>query len=390
MEKIYLILVILILAAGCKKPYNPQVITAPNGYLVVEGTINTGSDSTIFKLSRTGNISAGTTIIPETGATVAVQSDGNTSYPLKELTKGYYAAVGLNLDNTKKYRLSIKTANNQQYASDFVAVTNTPPIDSVGYIVQTNGIQLYVSTHDPNNNTHYYRWDYVETWQFHADFDSQWISNGKQIVARTAAQMVYSCFGNHASSTIVLGSSVKLSQDVINQNPLTTVADTDEKLETKYSILVRQYGLTGDAFTFWTDLKANTEQLGSIFDPQPFTNSGNIHNVNNASEPVIGYVSACLVQTKRIYILKAQLPQSFTTIYPYECEEGDYYFIHFGQHQVLNNLVPLNSTVIPVSSFGVSSPEGATDSSSSGFLGAYIQCVDCTLRGTTQQPGFWK
>src|ERR1700735_1867551 len=90
---------LLPLIIGCKKTYNPPAISAPESYLVVEGVINAGADSTIIKLSRTVNLSAATTANPETGAVVAVEGNDNTNYPLSETSPGNYTVAGLNLNN---------------------------------------------------------------------------------------------------------------------------------------------------------------------------------------------------------------------------------------------------------------------------------------------------
>jgi hypothetical protein len=375
--------------AGCKKPYNPPVVAAPASYLVVEGIINAGSDSTVIKINRTVNISSGVTKSPEKNALVSIQSSADNTYQLTEISNGIYATAGLNLDVTKTYRLSIKTSGNQQYFSDYVPVKNTPPIDSIGFTVQADGIQLYVNTHDPNNSTRYYLWNYVETWQFHAKFFSSYITNGTDIVLRTPNQMIYTCFASDLSSSIILGSSAKLSQDVIYQSPLGFVPSTSEKLETKYSILVREYALTSEEYTFWTNLKKNTEQLGSIFDAEPSNINGNIHNVSNPSEPVIGYVGASTVQSKRVFISNTQLPPTWATIYPYDCQLDSDYFdkpktIH-PENQVLEYLIPLGSGNIPIAGFtAVNSPILL------GYTAAGSECVDCTLRGTNKQPSFWQ
>src|SRR5471030_1700995 len=121
-------ILLLIALAGCKKPYNPPAVTTSNSYLVVEGVINSGSDSTIIKLSRTVNISSKVTLNPLPGAVLTVESDQNGIYPLTDASNGNYISTGLNLDNTHKYRLRIKTAS-EEYVSDFVAVLNSPPID---------------------------------------------------------------------------------------------------------------------------------------------------------------------------------------------------------------------------------------------------------------------
>jgi hypothetical protein len=382
---IYAVSILAIVITGCKKPYNPVIVASNTNYLVVEGVINSGQDSTIIHLSRTLNISDTTKVNPESGAQVTVESDQNTIYPIQEISKGVYASPSLNLDAAHKYHLHIKTTDGKEYLSDPEAVKPTPPIDSVGFSVQGSGIQLYVNTHDPNNSTHYYRWDYTETWNFHAKYETSLITDGTKLNLRTPAQEIFTCFGNQGSSTILLGSSAKLAQDVIYQSPLTQVASTSEKLETKYSILVKQYALTTDAYNFYTNLKKNTEQLGSIFAAQPSELAGNIHCVTNPAETVVGYITVTNVQQKRIFISNNQLPDAWQPVYPYQCELDTLLFSHQGgQNDVALFLIPLGSTEYAIG--GVSDKFGNL----LGYLSADSECADCTIRGTNVQPPFWK
>jgi hypothetical protein len=241
----------------CRKPYNPPAIAAPNNYLVVEGVINQGNDSTIIKLSKTVNLNAQTTVNPVLGATVTVENEQNNTWRLVSDGTGNYVSAGLNLPSQANYRLRINTGDGHQYLSDFVPAKPTPPIDSVGYTLASDGLLLYVNTHDPKNNTRYYRWDYSETWQFHSKYFSDLFLDTIHhvITARTPAQQAYYCFGNDAASTIVLNSTEKLTQDVVYQSPLTNILYTSPKIEIKYSILVKQYALTSDAYSFYTNLK---------------------------------------------------------------------------------------------------------------------------------------
>jgi len=380
----------------CRKPYNPPAIASPRSYLVVEGVINSGSDSTFIKLSQTVSLSSTVTVNPVLHAVLTVESDQNAIYPLTETSNGYYASAGLNLDNTRQYRLRIQT-NGEQYLSDFVPVVNSPAIDTVSYNIQSNGVQLNASTHDPKNNTHYYRWSYNETWIFHSDYDSQFMSNGDTVVARPANDQIYQCWASDTSSTIVLGSSAALSKDIINNKQITLVASTSEKLGVKYSILVNQYALTGDAYNFWVNLKKNTEQLGSIFDAQPSEINSNIHDITNPSVPVIGFVSVGAVANKRIFITEQQLPR-WTPVNPYPDSLCDFrtFLFHapilgtlafYNQENVYFNYLKNNGAgelYIPVDA--LSRPGGPV----TGHTGALPICVDCTLRGTNIQPGFWR
>jgi hypothetical protein len=404
-------ILVLIQFAGCKKPYNPPVITVNSNYLVVEGVINAGSDSTIIKLSRTVNLSSKITTNPQLNAIVSVESDQNGSFRLTENGHGYYGVAGLNLDNTHKYRLRIITAN-EVYLSDFVAVVNSPAIDTVSYTIQGDGMQFYVSSHDPNNNTHYYRWDYRETWAIHSDYFSFYKSNGDSVIDRDLVNdEVYQCWQSDTSSTINVASSMHLKQDVISNNPVTFVSSSSQKFSEKYSIdinqldpsnsaysiQVRQYALTTEAYTFWSNLKNNTEKLGSIFDAQPSEIQGNIHSTTNPSEPVIGYLSAGTVASKRIFIKNQQIPSTWTSPPVYNDCTLDTLFLSYlppgatvainqeDEYFNYNKGVLFKERLIPIAGIF-----NRLTGQIMGHTGSFPECVDCTLRGTNKQPPFWK
>src|SRR5476649_2866671 len=132
MKKWGKLIVCILVMSSCKKPYLPPVINAPGSYLVVEGVIAGGAPTTI-KLSYTVNLSNTTAANPASKAVVTVENDQNGTYQLTETTPGTYVLAGLTLDNSRKYGLSIKTADNRQYLSDLVPVVNSPAIDSVGF-----------------------------------------------------------------------------------------------------------------------------------------------------------------------------------------------------------------------------------------------------------------
>jgi hypothetical protein len=367
---------------ACRKPYDPPVITSNTSYLVVEGEINPGQDSTVITLSHTVSLSSNITVNPVAGAIVTVVSDQNTSYPLIETSTGNYTSSGLNLDNTHAYRLAIKTSDGKQYQSDLEPVLITPPIDSVGFNIISSaaktGIQLFVNAHDATNQVKYFRWDFNEEWLFYTKYTSNYISNGTAIVPRQPNQNVTYCYTGEQSSDINLASSAKLSQDIIYQNPLVFIPSTSEKIEDKYSILVHQYALTPEAFNFYTNLKKNTEQLGSIFDAEPSSSPGNIHCISNPAEQVIGYVSVSTVSQKRVYILKDQLPQ-WVPVYPYACYQdttGKLSGVYISD--LINNPQAYYPTI------GIGAPVPYR------YLFTSPECADCTIRGTVTPPPYWK
>ncbi|MGZ3889360.1 MAG: DUF4249 domain-containing protein, partial [Mucilaginibacter sp.] len=327
---IILILSIMLLGwLSCKQGYNPRPIAQATNYLVVEGAINTGTDSTIIRLSRTVPISSSARTTPELGAVVTIVSDGGASYPCIEAGNGYYKAAGLNV-TTGRFGLKISTSGGKVYQSDLVPVKNSPPIDSVYYKIQNGsvdvygekqsaGLEIYADTHDPANNTRYYRWDYIATFAFHSAFNSMLYLQTvpvDSVMRRPLSDQVYFCWRNDTSSTILIGSSAKLTKDVITQNPIAFISSTAEELQTRYSILVKQYALTADAYNYFTQLKKNTEQLGGVFDPQPSQLTGNFHCITTPAEPVLGYITAGTSAQTRIYIDNGKLPP-WLSITPY-------------------------------------------------------------------------
>jgi hypothetical protein len=395
--KRYVYTLLVILACSCKVPYQPPVITMAYNYLVVDGVINSGTgatDSTLIKVSRTFKISTSPATNPELHAQVSVEDAANNSFLLQDAGKGNYVAGPLGLNGTKQYRLRIKTSDNRMYLSDFVVIKPTPPIDSIGFIA-TDKLTIYANAHDATNSTRYYRWEYGETWEFRAQLTSDYISDGTQIVPRTAAQQYPAqCWQSDASADIVLSSTKQLTQDLVYQAPIVVIPSTSEKISVEYSVLVKQYALTEDAYTFWQQTKKNTEQLGSIFDALPSQINGNIHCVTNPSEPVFGYLSITNIQSKRIFIHYSELPRWQET-YPFACGLdffptnppaccGHYFcpipdgFISFQCTLVQNGLVPPGSTEIPSSA------------ASGGYGATYKECLDCSLRGTKVKPSFWK
>jgi len=388
----YLIVFAVIINIGCKKPYDIPVAAANSNYLVVEGVINPGTDSTIIKLSRTVQLSSKIGTEPETNASVMVESDANSTYPLTETGQGYYTSSGLNLNPSNKYHLKITTSDNKVYISDYLPAKNAPPIDSVYYRTQeggSQGVQIYVDSHDPQDNTAYYRWEFNETYIITSLYTSGSIlvkTPTYYIRDRTLEEQVFKCWLTEYSSNIMLGSSASLTKDVITKAPVTFVSSTSEKVASRYSILVKQYALTKEAYSYWQQLKKNTEQLGSIFDAQPSEISGNIHSVNNSSEPVLGYISVGSYSTKRIFVDNYYLPAWGTTplrpFYDGCTVEPELFNGPNGENQVAINiyagdLLPINPIV----------PKGS--SLILGYTASERRCQDCTVRGTNIQPSFW-
>jgi Domain of unknown function (DUF4249) len=373
----HLTIIIICTDFACIKNYSPEATTINYRYLVVNGQIINSADSpTVITLSRTVMLSdSNFNALPETGAVVSVQSSSGESFPLVETASGVYQSVPLLLDYSKQYRINIRTKNGENYFSDYVPVVQTPAIDSITW-QQDNDVIIYANTHGSVTDTRYYRWDYTETWQYTAPYNRTIADTNGILYYVDSTTQTFNCWRSDQSTNIVVASTAALSNNVVAEQPLTTILQNDEKMSVRYSILVKQYGLTQDAYQYLSVLQKNTEALGSIFDAQPTQLAGNIHCASNPGETVLGYISACSVSQHRIFIDINQL-QNWNYVYNGE----DCGLKHIPQNST-NFLIYTYPDTSYAPYYFISSPPGIEL--------AKRPCVDCTTQGgTTLKPSYW-
>lgn len=368
----------IVLLTACRDPYYPDVKPVETNVLVVEGFINIGTGPTNIRLGRTVSLQDSVAFKAERGAAVAVVAEDNTVYPLAENGNGFYTAA-LNLSAAKKYRLRIRTVSGNEYLSELSAALPTPPIDSVSWRYNNDGVDIFVDTHDPQNNTRYYRWEYEETWEIRSRFFAavKYLNNNSIVVRdiTNPAENVYNCWRYQNSGSVIIGSSINLSSDVIHLKPLLSIPRGSEKISVRYSIRVRQYALDRGGYDFYQLMKKNTEELGSIFAAQPSDIRGNIRSVTNPQEPVIGYITVTTEAEKRIFIQRAEVDNPAWG-YSYPCED-----IEVANHpDSLRKYFPFN--YLPYA-------EHREGPAVVGYYSSGPYCVDCTLRGSNVRPAYW-
>ena len=364
------------LIGGCKEKFEPDLKDTNAKLLVVEGMINIGGERTSIKLSRTVPVSQKLgNRVPEVNAAISFESDANQTYSLTEISPGTYESAVLNLNPNLKYRLKI-VSKGIEYRTEFLEAKVTPPIDDITWKRKDEGLEISVSAHDDSKKTRYYRWDFDESWIFYPQYASFFIYTGSGLRLRNDTnENISRCWFYAGSTNALIGSSMKLNEDVIYQKPLILIPNGSERFTEKYSILVKQYALTKEAFEFWDNLRKNTESLGSIFDAQPSDLAGNIKNVNNPSEPVLGFISVGSVQSKRIFITRQQVQWQVQNLYT--CTKIDTVELRNIGAFSNRDYLPLDEVF---NNIGVLV----------GYSASQRPCVDCTLKGSNVRPSFWQ
>jgi hypothetical protein len=373
--------------SGCIDPYMPDVINNTKSFLVVDGFINSRG-STSIKLSRTFDIAAKTAPPVETRATLFIEEESGTRYPVLESSvKGTYTSANLTLNPAKNYRLFIRTAAGLEYASAFVLAKITPPIDAVTWRTSASGLTIYINSHDDANATKYYRWESEETWEIRPPYSPVVEYKNRQMQDITVP-FPSICWGNAKSTDIKISNTTRLTQDVVADYPIRSLPTTSSLLAYRYSILVKQYAQTAEEYTYWEQLKKNTENIGTLFDPLPSQLTGNIRCLTDGAELALGYVGAYSVQEKRIFITRAELPGLWSITNGYsDCIPPDTIFLFKDRppRPVAETLQSYfsNPDYLPIDR--IYSPTGGVIA----YLAKSRDCVDCRTRGTEVKPSFW-
>jgi hypothetical protein len=165
----------------------------------------------------------------------------------------------------------------------------TPAIDNLSWKQTDTQVQLALSTHDATGQSRYYRWSFIETWEFHSAFESLLEYDAKQAIIVPRTTPIYTCWRTERPSFIKQGSSAQLSQDALLDFSILDLSSRAERFKIRYSILVSQLAETPEEFAYYELLRKNTEAVGGVNDPLPSQLSGNVHRLD-IRDPREGHV----------------------------------------------------------------------------------------------------
>jgi hypothetical protein len=324
--------------------------------------------------------------VPETAATVWIEDSSGTRIPFSENQPGRYeSAVGGVVG--RSYTLHVILKDQRSYDSDEVLLRPTPPIGQLNAMYKPQqsanaaGIYFTVNASDSSNQTRFYRWEFESTYEIKTPFPSSFVwLGGNNVQPREIP--INQCWAMDTLRNIVIASSAGLSDDQVVDIPLHFVPADSYAMRIKYSILAKQYSMTQDGYNYWKLLRQINQTQGSLFDIQPGTVLGNIHNVNDPDEVVLGYFDACVVRYKRAFYT----PENFNAQgykapgYLTSCQALIPYEVPADQiGAFMAKMGPTNNLVISESS-------GAYEAT---LILRPRYCCDCTNLGTNIRPSYW-
>jgi hypothetical protein len=369
----------LLFMYSCISPYKPNISKYENVF-VVDGELTNLDGPYTVTLSRSYEFdeSSGDAV---TGALVKIIDNTGLEVELQEASDGVYTTVDSTFQGVigNSYKLHIEV-DDEVYESDFETLREPIEIDSIywEYDSDKDGIQLLLDTHDPNNSTHYYMWQYEETWKFRVPIDITDHPEWKE------------CYDYSTSSNLDIATSSQRTEDIIEGHKIKFIDENTNRLYIRYSILVRQMALSDEAYQVFKDLVTLNVNQGTLFDPIPSSLVGNMQNLTNEDEPVLGYFLVAGASEKRIFIDNSELPNEYNPTDGFD--DCNTILLEVPYEYVSN--VRAYDPADSIMSLGYSIIEEYLETILGGdtviqLTFAKAPCYNCTLNGDNEVPDFW-
>jgi len=368
--------------AGCIEPFTP-IIDESEESLVIKGQITDQAGNHYINISRTAPYNDPHKI-PESDCQVEVIDNYGNIFEFYESDSGVYRQWlpkdFLNIGT--QYKVKVITTDGNIYESGFNEMLSPSPlIDSIYYEIETRetndpdkpliGIQFYLDLNAPSDFARNYRWELEETWEYEAAYRIQYYYDGT-IHPIDDPFFLFRCWSTEPIRKIYTFTTRHSTSNTINKFPLHYVSNQTNRLKIKYSLLVKQYSLSNTAYDYWLQVQEQSQESGGLYETQPVQIQGNISNINDPEEVVLGFFDVSSVPEKRIFVSE---PFDFRIWGPNCYLRG----IEHERQLSMYTIYPVY--LISLNPMGTGLPYGV----------GYGTCFDCRNGGgTTERPDFWE
>lgn len=408
----------MVLVSGCVEEI-PLETESFESILIIEATITNENKQQEILLSRSYMFDS----IPiiESNAIDRVIEDAVNTYIFTEAEAGVYKSqTAFAAQPNRNYSLSVVTSDGREYGSTNKQLTQSTSIDNL-YVERdfnengNEGVSVYVDSYDPTGNSKYYRHEYEETYKIIAPLYSprELISNGVQfpilendtfqydtiesiidllVELKFRDQQEQVCYKTVKSNTFILANTEAYIEDKLENYRVRFLNRDSYTLMHRYSILVRQYVQSREAYAFYETLSSFSESETVFSENQPGFLEGNVFSVENNNENVFGFFEVASVDEKRIYFNYSDLfvNESQPDFY-IECDE--FFTPVLIREDFAHNWIssPLVDAINDGYQFyDENDVEVSSPFSYAPFRLVLEPCGDCTFLGNNNVPDFWE
>ncbi len=386
------ILLITILFHNCIDPFEAGSITFDD-LLVVEARITNENKKHQIKLSRTFRIDS-LANVPEKESIITVTDNLQNVYDFTEIEDGIYESdISFAADVNNTYVLNIKTKSSGEFSSSSEGITGFSQIEDIRYNVEKNNfeeeiVRISVDSKSTENNARYYLFEYEETYRLVAPYWSPFeldlsIYPPEQVVLKSD-QGGQVCYKTDASNEIIQSETESLSEGDLKDFTVRSISTQNHIIAHRYSILIKQYVQSLEAYSFYETLKKFSESEGVFSENQVGFIQGNITSNNDDNRQVIGFFEVASVSKKRIFFNVEDLNINVVNNYSEECNLiAPKEFNGFSPNvRPLLNALQNGYQFYDLNGLGLESKPGP-------YLLANDTCADCRLVGEPEKPDFW-
>lgn len=327
--------IFIFLLGTCVDPYEVEV-ARENRILTVEGFITTLPKSHVIRLSFTrpfgpeatgpnpGIITAKVYLKDNLGNTEILnvkppRDNFDNIRGFYETSEDFAAVVG------RSYTLHVELQDGKRYQSFPELVSPVPEVDSLTYRAVRSatsdplndqvGVEVLAHFQDPESVRNNYYWKPSES-------DFVLVAEPQlHISVKDCCEVCY-----HREMPFPLNVNTVSDIDfngLYQRRVIAYVQDNGVRFKDTYRLDVQHLSVSDEAHRFLKLVSQQTNLTGSVFDPPPANIRGNMINLDNPDEQVLGYFFASDERFLRTYIQKSKLEfvRIPATIIPFDCRE---------------------------------------------------------------------
>lgn len=323
-------------------------------------------------------------VINTSGATIFIENTGGERWYFTEQEgqwgfpgSGCYYFLpdtGFTLQEGESYMLYIETEDGYIFESQYEKYLPAPPVEEITYNYETwetdetgeatDGYRFYISSSSEGEDPLYLRWSLDATYSYMVPYIAEYYWTGSALIDTTNNELRL-CYKDEDIKGIFTGTSEGMSANRVANAPLHGVSRYGDRLQTKYSLHVKQIRISSSAYRFWNELKSLLYETGGLYETVPFRLKGNISCISHDNISLAGLFEVAGVSETRKFVPR---PGEFRVVTD-RCEPDTIEAFEWNQ-------LAAGSWIMGIP------PDLVT---------ADIECFDCTAKGGyTQTPPFWE
>jgi hypothetical protein len=276
------------------------------GQLIIYGVFTDVDERQVVNVSRTSLSGLPPRGIPNARVTLVSQSGGRSPY--FSLGNGEYELNGIRAIAGNSYALEV-VVDGKVYQSKLEKVPELDAEDKLSFTFEEepfrtekpeNVFKVFSETTLPNTQDPIYlRWMIEETYLW----PLAWLKGTgipppqpppcfiSDVIEPNRINLIDGSGTSTRNSTVVLGRRL-----------------VDNSFQYPFFVSVKQLSINREAYEYWEKIKIVINNQGSLFDIPPAPVVGNIFNVEDSEETVLGYFEVAKTKITRIYSTRSDVP----------------------------------------------------------------------------------